>query len=51
MIAGLDICDILANRFNHRGAFMTEYRRGRIGIQPLHKMQVRVAEPGESGAQ
>ena len=51
MIAGLDVCDVLADRFNHRGAFMTEYRGGGIGIQALHEMQVRMAEPGESGAQ
>ena len=51
MVAGLDVGNILTDRLDHRGAFMAQYRRGGVGVQPLHEMQVRMAQAGKGGAQ
>ena len=51
VVAGLDVGDVFAYRFDHRRALMPEHGRGRVGIQPFHEMQVGVAKAGIGGAQ
>ena len=51
VVAGLYIGDVLADGLDHRGAFVAQDGGSDGWVEPLHEVQVGVAEAGVGGAQ
>ena len=50
MVAGSEVGDLVADRFDDPGRLVAHDRRRRMRVDPLDEVQVAVAQPGGHGA-